>query len=305
MELYKHSFSSMGCPCRFEVYCEDEDQFLEVKDAVFAEVDRLDKYYTNYSDDSFTAEINKSSGKPEGIIVDEETATLLDYAQACYEQSRGLFDITAGILRRAWDFDDPNPKLPPQSLLRDLLAKVGWNKLIWQRPKLILPIDGMNLDFGGVVKEYAADAAASVCKLKGIAHGFISLGGDVTVIGPHPDGRPWCIGIKDPKGEREEAAVIFISQGGLATSGDYERYVEIDGQRYCHIINPKTGWPVKGVSAASVVADHCLVAGSFATMAMLKGPKRAPKLLKQSGLPYFCADSYGEALAYKDFILRT
>lgn len=291
----------MGSPCSVEIYSDSKDKSLEVRDAVIQEVVRLNDYYTNYSEDSFTAEINKSSGNNKGIIVDEETATLLDYSQACYKQSNGLFDITAGILRKAWNFHDPNPKLPSDSLLQDLLSRVGWKKLIWDRPKLTLPIDGMNLDFGGVVKEYAADAAASICKVKGIASGAVNLGGDVTVIGPHPDGRPWAVGVGSSRNRNEEAAVVFVYKGGVATSGDYERYVEIDGRRYCHIINPKTGWPIEGISAASVVADHCLIAGSFSTMSLLKGPKLAPKLLKRSRLPHLCADSHGKILTSKGF----
>ncbi len=303
MKLYQYSFSSMGCPCSIQIYSSSESHFIDIRDAVYQEVDRLDKHYTNYSGDSFTAEINNSSGNRNGIIVDAETATLLDYSQACYQQSGGFFDITAGILRQAWDSHDPNPKLPSKSLLKDLLAKVGWKRLIWKNPKLTLPIDGMNLDFGGVVKEYAADAAASICKINGISSGFIDLGGDITVIGPHPDGRPWAVGIKAPRGDNNESAAVFIHQGGLASSGDFERYIEIDGCRYSHILNPKTGWPVSGVSATSVVADHCLIAGSFSTIAMLKGPKRGPQFLKKSGLPHMCADDRGRILSTKGFVV--
>jgi FAD:protein FMN transferase len=129
----------------------------------------------------------------------------------------------------------------------------------------------MELDFGGIGKEYAADQAAAICRALGITHGLIDLGGDIAVIGPHPNREPWNIGIKHPRNTNASIASMAVDRGGLASSGDYERSVTIDGRRYCHILNPLTGRPCHGLAAVSVVADGCLVAGSIATMAMLKG----------------------------------
>tara|TARA_R110002095_G_scaffold216345_1_gene213199 strand:+ start:3048 stop:3965 length:918 start_codon:yes stop_codon:yes gene_type:complete len=290
----------MGCPCNIQLYAESKDQALQAKEEALSRIEHLDAYYTNYSPDSFTAEINRSAGSSKGIKVDPETASLLDYAQNCYEQSDGLFDITAGTLRAAWDYQSTHPTVPSKKYLNSLLERVGWDKVNWQRSSLSLPIEGMNIDFGGVVKEYAADTASTLCQSNGIKYGLIDLGGDIAVIGPHPDGSPWIIGVRHPHQPETDIAVIRLIKGGLASSGNYERYFEIKGVRYGHILNPKTGWPVQGVSAVSVVAPQCLVAGSLATISMLH---EGEDILCEAGIPYLLLDSKAKPIGYKDVYL--
>jgi thiamine biosynthesis lipoprotein len=142
------------------------------------------------------------------------------------------------------------------------------------------------LDLGGVVKEYAADRAAGILKTLGFESGYADLGGDLHFMGPHPNGRGWQTGIRHPDGGKQAIASIEVQSGGLASSGDYERYSEIDGKRYGHIINPQTGWPVSGLAAVSVLAPSCLVAGSVSTLAMLAGVNDGLSLLRDSGLPW-------------------
>lgn len=301
MHFFKQEFSSMGCPCSVSLYAKDEQQARNVFKAIYHEVDRLDQYYTNYTSTSFVAKINKKAGDKNGILVDPETAILLDYAEACYELSEGLFDVTAGALRRAWDFDAATPSLPSPERVEALLRVVGWDKLIWRKPHLILPYPGMMIDFGGVVKEYASDAAEKVCKSLGIQHAMIEMGGDIKIVGPHVDERPWRIGVSHPRANDTSIAYIELSQGGVATSGDFERAITIDGRLYAHILNPKTGMPVEGISGITAVAEHCLVAGSLTTIAFLKGPKEGRKWLKKMGAPYLCADDQGSILDTKGF----
>ena len=147
----------------------------------------------------------------------------------------------------------------------------------------------MELDFGGVVKEYAADTCAGFCRSRGIEHGLINMGGDIHVIGPHSDGSAWRIGIRNPDDPDEIATAVHLKYGALASSGDYQRFMVIDNKRYGHILNPKTGWPVQGLRAVSVVAPQCLIAGSTSTIAMLKG-SGGKKWLDEVGLPYVWFD---------------
>jgi len=158
----------------------------------------------------------------------------------------------------------------------------------------------MNIDFGGVVKEYAADTASTILQNNDIHHGLIDLGGDIAVIGPHPDGSPWGIGVCHPNQPETDIAVVRLIKGGLASSGNYERYFEIGGVRYGHILNPKTGWPVQGVSAVSVVAPQCLVAGSLATVSMLH---EGEDILNGADVPYLLLDSKTNPIGCKDFHL--
>jgi thiamine biosynthesis lipoprotein len=162
---------------------------------------------------------------------------------------------------------------------------VGWEKIRWQRPRLVLPLAGMQLDFGGYVKEYAADRVAALCREHGLRHGLVDLGGDLAVVGPHPDGSPWRVGIRHPRAPEGAIACVALAAGGIATSGDYERCMLVDGKRYAHILNPKTGWPVAGLASVSVAASHCLIAGTASTIAMLKGARQGPRWLDRLGLP--------------------
>jgi len=216
---------------------------------------------------------------------------LLNYAAICYDQSDGLFDITSGILRRAWRFD--LSKLPEQAQIQELLDKVGWHKLHWAPPVLEFSTPGMEIDFGGVVKEYAVDRAATLCQAAGIRHGVVNLGGDIKIIGPRADGSPWQVGIRHPRREEAVMQTISLREGALASSGDYERCIMVDGVRYGHVLNPKTGWPVKHLAAVSVVGDFCVVAGSASTIAMLKEDS-GPAWLESLGLPHLWVNVQGE-----------
>ena len=285
--LYRHSFHAMGSRCEIRLYAESDDEAVAIAGRAAADVQRLDARYSSYRDDSVTAAINRVGAEGGAIDVDAETAGLLDYADTCFEQSEGLFDLTSGALREAWGAKCT--ALPDATLLERLLERVGWDKLLWSRPRLEFGVRGMALDFGGVVKEYAADRAAVICLEAGVKHGLVDLGGDIKIIGPHPDGAPWSVGIQHPRQADAVMATLQVSRGAVATSGDYERYLAIDGKRYCHILSPRTGMPVEGLAGVSVFAEECIVAGSATTIAMLM-EERGPSWLDEVGLPHVWMD---------------
>ncbi len=289
MPYFDISFRAMGTPCEIKCFAPSSNKAQQVFDLITTDVQRLESRYSRYREDSYLSEINRHAAQGQSLRVDPETAALLNYADTCYQQSSGLFDITSGKLRHLWKFDG---NLPSPALIEQALCSIGWNKLEWNEPELAFPVSGMELDFGGIVKEYAADRAASLCLEAGIYHGIINLGGDVRVIGPQADGSPWRIGIRHP---RKDGLLntVHMSQGALASSGDYERYMLINGERYGHILNPKTGWPVKYMASVSVVADFCVIAGSASTIAMLQ-EENGPNWLKQLKLPYVWFNSAGE-----------
>lgn len=277
----------MGSPCELMLYLDCEEEARGVFDVVIGEITRLEQKYSRYTSDSFTTRINESAGICP-IEVDEETALLLDYAATLHGQSDGKFDITSGVLRRAWNFKSGS--LPSRARISELLPLVGWHKVIWRRPNLYLPIVGMEVDFGGYVKEYAADAAAAICQQLGIEHGLINLGGDIRALGPHPNGEAWQVGIQHPRRLRSAIASAALEKGAIATSGDYERYMIVDGNRYCHLLDPKTGWSIPTrLASISIIADQCIVAGSLATLAMLESAQN-PRWLKTMSLPFLAID---------------
>lgn len=281
----------MGTLCEFVVQGQDQTVLGRAVAAAEAEVLRLEAKYSRYRDDSVTAAINRSAGSGQAIEVDDETAGLLDYAAIAHGESEGLFDITSGVLRRAWDFR--SGRLPSAEEVAALLPFVGWTRLRWERPHLTLPIAGMQLDFGGYVKEYAADTAAARCVSAGVASGYVDLGGDIRVIGPQLDGSAWRIGVRDPRNPAQPIAVVELSSGGIATSGDYERCMVVDGRRYSHLLDPRTGWPVDSYASVSVLAGQTLVAGTATTTALLKGRPDGATWLAELGLPYLLVEHDG------------
>jgi thiamine biosynthesis lipoprotein len=289
LPLVKFPFKAMGSPCEIQLYGTSRSDARSVARMAIADVERLEQRYSRYRSDSFLSEINRVAATGGGITVDDETAGLLNYASTCYEQSDGLFDITSGILRRAWNFK--SGVLPDEKHIQNLLDHIGWHKVRWKPPYLEFAA-GMELDFGGIVKEYAVDRLAALCWNKGIHHGLVNLGGDVRIIGPHPDGNPWHIGIQHPRQKETAIETIALHRGGVASSGDYERCITVNGVRYGHILNPKTGWPVRHMAAVTVVGDFCVVSGSACTIAMLK-EKEGPAWLQTMGLPYFWVDVQG------------
>jgi thiamine biosynthesis lipoprotein len=292
MWLRRRQFRAMGSPCAVQVYAETTGRADALIERAIAEVQRLEAKYTRYRDDSVTSTINARAGLPGGTAVDDETAVLLDYAATAYETSGGRFDITSGVLREVWDFR--SGRVPGQREVQQVLDRVGWSSLRWQRPRIELPIPGMQLDFGGYVKEYAADRAAQLCRDGGCHNGLIDLGGDLAVVGPHPDGSPWRVGIRDPRADDARALTrIDVFGGGVASSGDYERFMVVDGVRYGHVLDPRTGWPVSGLAGVTVLASHCLIAGTASTVAMLHGHEGG-RWLDDLGLPHLRVDLAGE-----------
>ena len=268
LTLHRFPFQAMGSPCEIQLFAPDEVRARRAADAAIADVARLEARYSRYRHDSLLSNINRIAARGGSLEVDAETASLLNYAATCYAESDGLFDITSGILRLAWRFD--RAQLPDAAEIAALKARMGWQRLRWEAPRLVFPEPGLELDFGGVVKEYAVDRAAALCIELGMRHGVVNLGGDIKVIGPRADGQPWRIGIKHPRSSTTLLDTDELSDGALASSGDYERCIVVDGVRYGHILNPLSGWPVRHLAAVSVVADFCVIAGSASTIAMLK-----------------------------------
>ena len=264
-----YRFFALGSDCVLRLFARQKAVAHEAAAAASNEIARIEARYSRYRSDSELSRIN-AVGKVGGSVeVDAETAGLIDYAYACYRKSDGLFDITSGLLRGAWDFSSGN--LPSRDAIAELLPRIGLDKVGWSAPRLTFEIAGMELDLGGIGKEYAVDRAAGICAAMGVQHGLVDLGGDIRALGPLPDGSPWKIGIRHPRNPAQPMATIDLVSEALATSGDYERFIEVEGRRYCHILNPNTGWPVRGLSSVSVISRDCLVAGSLATVAMLKG----------------------------------
>lgn len=283
-------FTAMASRCEIGLDGLAAPQAAAAAERAIEEVRRIEAKYSRYRDDSLLAAINRAAGSSQAVETDAETDALLDFGARLHALSGGRFDLTSGVLRRAWDFKAA--RLPQPAQLEALLPLVDWTA-VWREPgRVRLTRAGMELDFGGIGKEYAADRAATALAEAGVRHGYVNLGGDLRVVGPQADGSPWRLGVQHPRHEHTILAGVSLGDGGLATSGDYERYFEADGRRYCHILDARTGWPVTHWQSVSVVAPACVAAGALATVAMLLGAP-AIDMLRAQGVGYLVVDALG------------
>jgi FAD:protein FMN transferase len=283
-------FTAMASPCGIRLVGVDETLLRTAAAAAVAEVHRIEAAYSRYRPDSIVGRLNAGAGCGKPLEVDDETLALLDFAGHLYTLSEGRFDATAGVLRRAWDFRAA--RLPEAGEVQALLKLVGWPKLRRHGRQVELECAGMELDFGGFGKEYAADRAAAVLLAAGVVGGFVDLGGDLHIIGPRADGSPWRLGIRHPREADAMLAEVDLASGALATSGDYERFFEVGGRRYHHVLDARSGWPVNHWRSVSVVAPTCAAAGAVCTLAMLAGDA-APAFLDAQGVPWLAMDAAG------------
>jgi FAD:protein FMN transferase len=275
-------FTAMASPCELLLPAVAPEAALELGAVVAREAWRIEKKFSRYRDDSVVAWIHCNRGKE--IQVDEETSWLMDFAKLCFELSDGFFDITSGVLRRAWKFDGSD-RIPEPAAVESLLPLVGFGKLSWQSPHLQVPA-GMELDFGGMGKEYAVDKAYEVLAACRATPFLINFGGDLRANRPPPQGA-WHIGIERPDSERDAALVLDLEHGALATSGDSRRFLIKDGIRYGHILDPRTGWPVPNAPrSVTVTASSCTEAGLISTLALLQGTG-AQAFLEEHGARYW------------------
>lgn len=276
------SFRAMASPCEVIIETGERDDAEQIANTVAAEARRIEHKFSRYRDDNITFRINNSNGN--AIEVDAETARLLDFSDQLFQISDGMFDVTSGVLRKAWHFDQSD-NIPDQEHIDELLPVIGWDKVSWNNPELKLAT-GMEIDLGGIGKEYAVDRCAHLIREISGASVLVNLGGDIAITHARKDGTRWTIG-RISSNPKAPVGVIKLKRGALATSGDEHRFLEKDGKRYCHILNPKTGWPVEDPPhTVSVAAPTCIEAGMLSTLALLHGSK-AEEFLKAQEVPYW------------------
>lgn len=254
-------------------------------EAAAAEAWRIEAKFSRYRAGNVVDRINGAGGA--SVAVDEETADLLDFAATLHRLSDGRFDISSGVLREVWTFDGSD-RVPAAAEVSRVLRRVGWQKVVWARPGLTLA-PGMQIDFGGIGKEYAVDRAAALAASMSPEPCLVNFGGDVAAVGETSGHAPWRVGI-EPVGDARGRPCkrIELARGGLATSGDARRFLLKGGVRYGHLLDPRTGWPVANAPrSVTVAADTCTQAGTLSTLAMLMGPE-AERFLERQSVRYWC-----------------
>lgn len=275
------SFNAMASPCELLMAIDDEHTARQMLTIAYDEAKRIEHKFSRFIEGNVVWQLNHAQGK--ATSVDAETAHLLQFAQQCFQLSESAFDISACPLMALWRFDG-NHRVPLQTDIDAALLKVGFDRIALTDKTVCMPAD-MSVDFGGIGKEYAVDRTAQILANRWPNQSvLVNFGGDIACPITKSDG--WQVGIENPNKLDNAAALLTIRQGALATSGTTRRYIEVDGKRYGHIINPQTGYPVEQAPlSVTVLAPNCVMAGMLATMSMLKGAD-AEDFLQQQGVDF-------------------
>lgn len=281
-DCWRGCFSAMASPCEVLMEVDSEKLAAQVLDAVASEAARIEAKFSRYRDDNIIHTINTAAGKT--VEVDDETARLIDFADQLFQMSDGLFDITSGVLRQLWRFDGSD-RIPDKSAVNTMLDQVGWQKVEWKDNQIRLD-RGMEIDLGGIGKEYAVDRCIQQVSELTDQSVLVNFGGDLASSCQRRDGKFWSVG-RLITGKDQAVAMFQLVKGAIATSGDANRYLLKNGIRYSHVLNPKTGWPIADAPhTVSVAAKTCTEAGMFSTLAMLQG-SQANEFLRLQGVEHW------------------
>ena len=259
----------------------------DLLDQAIVMLNRLEARYSRYRDDSLISLINARAGSNTFTPLDAETDALISLGDQLWRESNGLFDLTSGVLRHVWNFQDTSQASPED--LKRWLPLVGWDRVEKDHRGIHLPVAGMEIDLGGLAKEYAVDAVIDFLRRQGAASALVNLAGDIATIGSQQSGEPWQVGIRDPRCSGSAISVELVDSA-IATSGTYERVLSSDGRVISHLLNPKTGLPTGGPESVTVIDRHCLTAGAIATVACLQDMSGATAWLQRSELPWLLID---------------
>ncbi len=282
-QVYTHSCRLMGNNFSFSVVANEEQQAKRCIDMAVEEVKRIEALLTTYADSSQTNLINRNAGV-EPVKVDQEVFNLIERCIKISRLTQGAFDITYGSLdKRFWNFDKNMTALPSRATAKQLVRLINYENIILDSASttVYLKQKGMRIGFGGIGKGYAADRAKDVMQKEGVRNGIVNAAGDLTVWGTQANGKPWTIGIAAPDCKHLPFASLALSDISVATSGNYEKFVVIDGVKYSHTIDPKTGYPVRGIKSVTIISSSAEVADALATPVTVMGIKAGLNLINQ------------------------
>ena len=294
--LYKETRASMYTIVEITVSSDSQQKAKTAIDNAFGELERLAKLLNFYAEDSEISAVNRNAGnKP--VRVSPETVEIIEKALYVSENTGGAFDITVGPLVRLWDFQ--KKIIPDRAIVKEKLKLVGYKHIVIDKEAstVFLKTKGIQIDLGGIIKGFAADKAVEILKQQGIKAGIVAIAGDIKTFGIRPDGGLWKVGIQNPRQQTDKdeiTATIAMTDMAISTSGDYERYFIIDGKRYHHILNPKTGYPADECRSVSIIAKDGSITDPFSTGIFILGAEKGIKLLEEMGIDGIIVDKNGK-----------
>ena len=288
---------------RIEVFDENEDQATKAIEAAYDEIERLSQIFSHHIPESEVSRLNRN---PAGKIleVSPELYTVLERSKYFSIMMRGAFDLTIGTISQLWNFTGENPKIPQVEEIQERLLFIDFRNIITDEERRVsLASSKIAIDLGGVAKGYSVDRAIEVLRENGISRALVDAGGDIGLLGMKANSQPWRIGVQHPRDATELIAIIEIDSESVATSGDYQRFFFQDGQRYHHILDPKTGWPSRECISVTIVTRRAMDADILATGIFVLGPERGMAFVEElagvEGLIFFEKDGQIEHIISK------
>ena len=271
-DSYQQTVKLMGSRFDITVVAHDSLSANDYIDLAIEEITRIEKLISSWDPTSQTSEINKHSGI-QPVQVDSELFELIERAIAVSQLTDGAFDISYASMDKIWKFDGSMTSMPPQDLVRNSVSKVGYQNISLDsvNKTVFLKTKGMKIGFGAIGKGYAADMAKKLLISNGAKSGIINASGDMNTWGKQPDGSEWKVAITNPLNKHKVFALLPINNGAVVTSGNYEKYVHLNGKRYTHIIDPRTGYPSSGIISVTVFAPQAELADALATSVFVMG----------------------------------
>jgi thiamine biosynthesis lipoprotein len=281
--LHKKMLRLMGNRFEISVLSDNEQWAAECIAAAIAEISRIEKLLTTYSDDSQTNKINNNAGIAP-VKVDKEVFDLIERSLKISSLTQGAFDISYGSIdKRLWNFDKEMTSLPDEKTAKQLVRLINYKNILLDKENctVFLKEKGMRIGFGGIGKGYAAEKAKHLLKEIGVQSGIVNAAGDLTTWGLQANGKPWTIGIANPEAKQHSFSSLNITDMAVATSGNYEKFVVINGKKYSHTIDPKTGLPVSGIKSVTIINPNAEIADAMATPVMIMGIKVGLDMVNQ------------------------
>lgn len=281
--VFKKALKLMGNHFEISAVSDNETWANERIDAGIREIQRIEKLLTTFSEESETSLINRYAGMAP-VNVSRETFELIERSLRISRVTQGSFDISYGSIdKRLWNFDTNMKALPDKETAKKMVRLINYRNIILddENSTVFLKEKGMRIGFGGIGKGYAAERARYIMKSEGVDSGIVNASGDLTTWGLQPNGQPWTIGIADPNHSNQLFSYINVTNMAVATSGNYEKFVMINGKKYSHTIDPRTGLPVSGIKSVTIITLNAEIADAMATPVMVMGLKAGMNLINQ------------------------
>ena len=303
--VFQRSFIKMGSVFDLTLVANNQVEADQLFEQAISEIDRIERLISSWNQASETSQVNQMAGK-KAVKVTKELYDLVFRAKAIAQLTNGAFDPTYASVDKIWTFDGRDVEQPNTEIISASVSKIGFDKIAFDplESSLYLPLQGMKIGFGAIGKGYAADRVKSLLQKQGVAAGIVNASGDMSAWGIQPNGNPWQVGLINPKNRDKVFAWFPVKDQAVVTSGDYEKFVLINGKRYGHIINPKTGFPSQGVISCTVFAPKAELADALSTALFVMGVETGIDFINQlNQVEAIMIDDTGKVHTSKNIII--